>query len=170
MFLSGPSWIYEQSRHWQPPRQYLTHPQMAVFSRIIMPCKHGTAMRAALVLTAMLVALPAWAAAPALTEKPVARIDGLIATANGKDIVIQARGAVTGGGWKQAALRLVKSSLPADAHTIVVEFVAQPPPSNQAVIPGLMPVTATLTVKTRKGIISVRAVSGVNEITTQILK
>ena len=127
-------------------------------------------MRAALVLTAMLVALPAWAAAPVAIEKPVARIDGLIATATGKNIVIQARGAVTGGGWKQATLRAIKPTLPADAHTIVVEFVAQPPPSNQAVIPGLMPVAATLTVRNRKGIISVRAVSGVNEITTQILK
>jgi hypothetical protein len=38
------------------------------------------------------------------------------------------------------------------------------------VIPGLLPVTATLTVRNRKGIISVRAVSAVNEITTQILK
>lgn len=127
-------------------------------------------MRGAFVLLAMLAALPVRAASPTITEKPVARIDGLIATTKGNNIVIQARGAVTGGGWKKPSLRPVKSALPGDARTIVVEFVAQPPPSNQAVIPGLMPVTAIATVRTRKGIISVRAVSAVNEITTQILK
>ena len=127
-------------------------------------------MRGVLVLLAMLVAQLALAASPVVTDKPVARIDGLIATAKGNTIVIQARGAVTGGGWKKPSLRPVKSTLPGDAHTIVVEFVAQPPTSNQAVIPGLMPVTATATLRTRKGIISVRAISAVNEITTQILK
>jgi hypothetical protein len=136
----------------------------------MMSRKYGTAMRGILVLMAMLVALPVRAAAPVITEKPVARIDGLIATAKGRDVVIQARGAVTGGGWKKPVLKPVKSTLPGDAHTIVVEFVAQPPSSNLAVIPGLLPVTATLTVRNRKGIISVRAVSAVNEITTQILK
>lgn len=143
---------------------------MAVFSRTIKAFELGTAMRGILVLVAMLAALPVRAASPVLSDKPVARIDGLIATAKGGNIVIQARGAVTGGGWKKPALRPVKSTLPGDAHTIVVEFVAQPPPSNLAVIPGLMPVTATVTVRNRKGIITVRAVSAVNEITTQILK
>jgi len=143
---------------------------MAVFSRTITSIKPGIAMRGTLLLMAMLAALPVQAASPVISDKPVARIDGLIATAKGNTIVIQARGAVTGGGWKKPSLRTVKSTLPGDARTIVVEFVAQPPPSNQAVIPGLMPVTATTTVRSRKGIISVRAVSAVNEITTQILK
>lgn len=118
----------------------------------------------------VLLALPAAAAAPVITEKPVARIDGLVAAHKGGMIVIQAHGAVMGGGWKHAALKPAKSSAPADAHTIVLEFVAQPPVSNQAVIPGLLPVTATLTLKARKGVVSVRAVSAVNDITTQILK
>lgn len=167
MFPSGPSWTYDPSAQ---PRQLLKHPEMAAFSRTITLTKFGTAMRGTLVLMAMLVALPVQAAAPVLTEKPVARIDGLIATAKGANVIIQARGAVTGGGWKKPMLRPVKSTLPGDAHTIVVEFVAQPPPSNLAVIPGLMPVSATLSVRSRKGIITVRAVSAVNEITTQILK
>ena len=165
----GLNWIYDTSglcRFWQ----LLKHPEMAAFSRTIMTIKLGTAMRGSLVLMAMLAAAPVRAAAPVLTDKPVARIDGLIATAKGGNVIIQARGAVTGGGWKKPALKPVKSTLPGDAHTIVVEFVAQPPPSNGAVIPGLMPVTATVTVRNRKGIISVRAVSAVNEITTQILK
>ena len=129
-------------------------------------------MRGAFFLTAALLALPgaALAAAPVITDKPVARIDSLIATAKGGHITIHARGAVTGGGWKHVMLKPVKPNLPGDAHTLVVEFVAQPPPSNEAVIPGLLPVNAALTLKARKGLVSVRAISAANEITTQILK
>ncbi len=127
-------------------------------------------MRNALLLAAVLAALPAHAATPVVTDKPVARIDGLIATAKGGSILVQARGAVTGGGWKHAVLKPVKPVLPGDSHTIVLSFAAQPPSSNQAVIPGLLPVTAALLVKSRKGVVSVRVTSAVNEITTQILK
>ena len=129
-------------------------------------------MRGAFFLTAALLASPcaALATAPVITDKPVARIDSLIATLKGGRITVQARGAVTGGGWRHVLLRPVKTSLPGDARTLVVEFVAQPPPSNEAVIPGLLPVSAALTLKARKGLVSVRAVSAANEITTQILK
>jgi hypothetical protein len=130
-------------------------------------------MRGATFLTAILLALPAYAATaatPVISDKPVARIDGLIATTKGGKITVQARGAVMGGGWKRVTLKPIKPTLPADAHTIVLEFVAQPPLSNEAAIPGLLPVTATVTVKVRKGVVSVRAVSAINEITTQILK
>ncbi len=128
-------------------------------------------MRGAIFLAILLVAAPELGnAATAVVDKPVARIDGLIATAKGSRIMVQAKGAVMGGGWKHAMLRLVKSTLPADAHTLVVEFVAEPPPSNEAVIPGLLPVTATITLRRRRGVVSVRAVSAINEITTQILK
>jgi hypothetical protein len=127
-------------------------------------------MRGALFLMAVLAALPVHAAVPVVSDKPVARIDSLIATAKDGRIIVQARGAVQGGGWKHAALKTVKPSLPGDAHAIVLEFVAQPPASNQAVIPGLLPVTATIAVKARKGAVSVRVLSAVNEITTQILK
>ena len=134
-------------------------------------CKLGSVMRGAIFLTAMLSALPAPAfAATILSDKPVARIDSLIATAKAGHILIQARGAVISGGWKHVALKPVKPSLPADAHTLVVEFVAQPPPSNQAVIPGLLPVTASITIPARKGVVSVRAISAANEVTTQIFK
>ena len=119
----------------------------------------------------MLLALPAGTlAAAAVADKPVARIDSLIATQKNGKILIRASGAVTGGGWTRIALKPVKPTLPADAHTIVVEFVGQPPPPNEAVIPGLLPVTASLTLKSRKGVVTVRAVSDANEITTQILK
>jgi hypothetical protein len=128
-------------------------------------------MRGAILLALLLVGVPEWGhAATAVVDKPVARIDGLIATFNGSQIIVQAKGAVMGGGWKHAMLRPVKSASPADAHTIVLEFVAEPPPSNEAVIPGLLPVAATIKVRRRRGVVSVRAVSAVNEITTQILK
>ena len=130
-------------------------------------------MRSLIFLVAALLSLPAYAAPappPAIPEKPVARIDSLIATAKGNRVVIQARGAVAGGGWKKAALKPVKSVQPTDAHTIVLEMVAQPPPPDQAVIPGLLPVSASITLRARKGMVSVRVVSAVNEITTQILK
>jgi hypothetical protein len=126
----------------------------------------------AIVLTAMILALPvhAMAATAAVADKPVARIDSLIATAKGGRITIQAKGAVTGGGWTHIALKPIKSTLPADAHTMVVEFVGVPPSSSEAVIRGLLPVAANLTLKGRKGVVAVRAVSDANEITTQILK
>jgi hypothetical protein len=128
-------------------------------------------MRGAILLALLLAAAPEPGhAATAVVDKPVARIDGLIATTKGSQIIVQAKGAVTGGGWKHAMLRPVKSTSPADAHTIVLEFVAEPPPSNEAVIPGLLPVTATIKLRRRRGVVSVRAVSAVNEITTQILK
>lgn len=101
--------------------------------------------------------------------KPVNRIDSLIATLKGQHIVIEAKGAVDGGGWKDARLKPVKSG-PGDAHTIVVNFVADPPPPDRAVIAGLVPVSASARLRTRRGVISVRAVAGSNEITTQILK
>jgi hypothetical protein len=128
-------------------------------------------MRGAILLAILLAAIPELGnAATTVVDKPVARIDGLIATAKGSRIMVQAKGAVTGGGWKHAMLRPVKSTLPADAHTIVLEFVAEPPPSNEAVIPGLLPVTASIKLLRRRGVVSVRAVSAINEITTQILK
>lgn len=130
----------------------------------------GFLMRA-IFLTAVLLALPVCAmAAPAAPEKPVARIDSLIATLRKGRVVIQATGAVMGGGWAHVTLRPVKPAPPADPHTLVVEFVGLPPPVNEAVIPGLVPVTASLTVRSRRGMVAVRAVSAANEITTQILK
>jgi hypothetical protein len=129
-------------------------------------------MRRAFLLVAMLLAAaPLQAAEKPVPQPPrlVARIDGLIATAANGRVLIQARGAVGSGGWRAAKLRTVKAT-PADAHTIVVEFVAVPPSPNQAVIEGLLPVSANATVTLRRGVFSVRVISGSNEITTQILK
>ena len=129
-------------------------------------------MRRAFLLVAMMLAaapLQATEKLPPVQPRLVARLDGLIATAANGHIVIQARGAVDSGGWRAARLRPLKAT-PADAHTIVVEFVAVPPAPSHAVIQGLLPITANATMTLRRGIFSVRAVSGSNEITTQILK
>jgi len=137
----------------------------------------GFFMRA-IVLTAMFLALPVHAMAaavraaapPVVSDKLVARIDSLIATEKNGRILIQTKGAVTGGGWTHVALKPTKPTLPAEVHTLVVEFVGTPPSPNEAVVPVLLPAAANLTVKMRKGLVAVRAVSAANEITTQILK
>jgi hypothetical protein len=130
-------------------------------------------MRRAFLLMAMIFVLGAPSSAaekpPVMQPKLIARIDGLFATRTQDNVVIQAKGAVDGGGWRGARLRPTKSGL-SDARTIVVEFVATPPPPTRAVITGLLPVAAGVTVPMRRGVVSVRVVSGSNEITTQILK
>ena len=116
-----------------------------------------------------LLAPPADAAprAPIIPPRLVARIDNLIATQDNRNVLIQVRGAVASGGWHQARLRPVKAD---DPHTIVMEFVATPPGPGQAVIEGLLPVHASTSLLLRRGVISVRVVSGSNEITSQILR
>ena len=106
---------------------------------------------------------------PAAQPKLVARIDGLIAIAAKGHVTIQARGAVGSGGWRAARLLPLKAG-PGDSHTIVLEFVANPPLPGQAVIEGLLPIAANATLPLRRGVFTVRVVSGSNEITTQILK
>ncbi|HKD46370.1 MAG TPA: hypothetical protein VKB67_01670 [Rhizomicrobium sp.] len=127
-------------------------------------------MRGVSFLMAVLLALPLPAMAAIAPGQLVSRVDSVIATEKGGRLTVQAKGAVTSGGWKRAALKPVKSVTAADAHVLVLNFVAEPPQPTDAVIPGLLPVAAAISLKTRKGIVSVRAVSGSNEITTQILK
>jgi len=127
-------------------------------------------MRGVSFLMAVLLALPLPAIAAIAPGQPVSRVDSVIATEKGGRLTVQAKGAVTSGGWKRAVLKPVKSITPADAHVLVLNFMAEPPQPTDAVIPGLLPVAAAISLKARKGIVSVRAVSGSNEITTQILK
>jgi hypothetical protein len=128
-------------------------------------------MQRAFLLIALTLAVPLQAAEkpPVAQPRLIARIDGLIAIAAKGHVVIQARGAVGSGGWREARLRPLKTG-PGDAHTIVAEFVANPPAPSRAVIEGLLPIAANATLKLRPGVFSVRVVSGSNEITTQILK
>ena len=101
-----------------------------------------------------------------MAEKLVYKIDSVIATVTHSHILIQVKGAVPSGGWKDAKLKLMHG----DAHTVVVELVARPPQTGAPVIQGMLPVSASLTAPMRHGIVSVRAVSDANEMTAQILK
>jgi hypothetical protein len=126
--------------------------------------------RAAFVMFALLAAMapahgaPAHAAATA--QKLVYKIDSVIATVRGGHVTIQVKGAVKSGGWKAPRLKLMRS----DPHSIVVSFLASPPRPGAPVIQGLMPIGANLVAPMRKGVVSVRAVSDANEMTTQLLK
>lgn len=125
----------------------------------------------AIALAAPGVSNTGWAAdkPPVMPPRLVARIDSLMASRSGGNVVIEVRGAVESGGWHQARLRPLKPGAN-DAHSIVVEFVATPPPPTQAVIMGLLPVSAYASLRMRRDIVSVRVISGSNEITTEILK
>ena len=101
-------------------------------------------------------------------EKLVYKIDSIIATIRNQRIMIQVKGAVPSGGWRAARLRLVRS--PAEPHTVGVTFVAIAPPVGMPVIHGLLPVGANAIVPMRRGVVTVRAVSSANEMTTQILR
>ncbi len=113
----------------------------------------------ALLIAALLAASPALAA-----DKRVLRIDSLTATQKDGAILVQAKGAVPSGGWTRPHLHLVHG----DAHSVVLEFLATPPPSGMTVVDGLVPVTATLSVKGRATSIHVQADE--NEITSQVVK
>jgi hypothetical protein len=147
------------------------HLNLAAILVIVAKSLKDRMRRAILLVAMMLAAAPLQAAErpPPVQPRLVARIDSLIATATKGSVVIQARGAVGSGGWRAANLRPLKI-IPADVHTIIVEFVAVPPSPNQAVIAGLLPIAANAILPMRRGIFSVRVVSGSNEITTQILK
>ena len=125
-------------------------------------------MRGVGVLLAAMLCTPAVAADKNSGEKLVYKIDSVIATVSHQQILIQVRGAVPSGGWKAARLRVIRS--PADPRTVVVNFVAMSPAPNVPVIHGLLPVSAKIIVPLRRGVITVRAVSSANEMTTQILK
>ena len=120
-------------------------------------------LRAAILLSALLLAAPAEAA---VAEKLVYKIDSVIATVAHSHLLIEVKGAVPSGGWKTPKLKLMHG----DAHTVVVELVARPPAAGAAVIRGLLPVSASITAPMRPGVVSVRVVSDANEMTTQILK
>jgi hypothetical protein len=112
-----------------------------------------------LLIAALVAASPALAA-----DKRVLRIDSLTASQKDGAILVQAKGAVSSGGWTRPHLHLVHG----DGHTVVLEFLAAPPPSGMIVIDGLVPVTANLSVKGRATSIHVQADE--NEITSQVVK
>jgi hypothetical protein len=118
-------------------------------------------LRPVLVVLALFVlAAPAQAA-----EKRIWRVDSVIATRAGGTVVVQVKGAVQSGGWKRPRLKLSHG----DNHTLVVEFLAQPPAANANVIAALLPVTAKATLKAGRSALTVKALAEANEVTAQIL-
>jgi hypothetical protein len=106
------------------------------------------------------------AATATAAEKRVYRLDNVTATVVPGGIRIEVRGAVQSGGWSHARLKLSH----ADARSVVVEFLAQPPAPGKVVIMGLLPVSAQVTVKAGQGVTSVRAIAEANEVTAQVLR
>ena len=117
-------------------------------------------LRLALALL-LLTALPALAA----PEKRIWRVDSVVATRDGGSVLVEVKGAVQSGGWSHARLQLAHG----DAHTLVVEFLAQPPSPGAVVIGGLLPVTAKIILKDAHGAVAVKAMGQANEVTAQIL-
>ena len=115
-------------------------------------------------LCLLLLLLPATAMA---AEKHVYKVDSLLASLKGNTLTVQARRAVSSGGWSGARLRGVHAA-PGQPHTLVLDFVATPP-SADAVVEGLMPVSARIVLKVRPGIVAVAAQAEANAITTQVL-
>ncbi len=112
-------------------------------------------------------------AAPVLAQKParplpIQKLDNVSAQVTGRKLVIRASGAVSGGGWTAPHLR-VEPGHRAEAHTLVVDFLATPPPAGAAVIPGLLPVSATLTTGLpRYAVTQVKVQSATNSVVAPI--
>lgn len=107
---------------------------------------------------------PSFAADRHAGDKRVYKIDSVIATQKGRAIVIQAKGAVQTGGWKNARLHVIRS----DRNAVTVEFVAAAPPAGMTVIEALVPVEAQVQVRGRAT--SVRVLADANEMTAQVLR
>jgi hypothetical protein len=121
------------------------------------------AVKTLAVACALLSASPALAA-----DRRIYKIDSVIATLSKKGVLlIQAKGAVEGGGWTKPHLHLLHN----DGHMITVEFIATPPPPGMTVIDGLVPIAATaqMKIKSRNSLGSVHAIADANEVTTQVL-
>lgn len=112
-----------------------------------------------------LIAVLILSTAPALAgDKRIYRIDSLLATQKGGEIIVQAKGAVPTGGWSKPRLHLIHS----DGHVMTIEFVATPPPPEMTVIDGLVPIAATAQFHVHAA--SVRVQADANEITSQVLR
>jgi hypothetical protein len=92
-------------------------------------------------------------------------VDSVIATAKGKTVVVQAKGAVSSGGWKNARLHMVRS----DGKTLVMEFIATPPPPDMTVIEVLVPMEASVTIRPHGPVAAVQVMADANDVTAQLL-
>lgn len=96
------------------------------------------------------------------------KVDSASAHVTGRKLTISAQGAVSTGGWQNPHLRALPQHEP-ETDTLVVQFVATPPPKNVAVIQALLPVSATVTIRLpRYATTKVKVVAKTNTVTTAI--
>jgi hypothetical protein len=114
---------------------------------------------------ALLLAVPAFGGPVLAADKRVYKVDSVIATAKGKTVVVQAKGAVSSGGWKNARLHMVRS----DGKTLVMEFIATPPPPDMTVIEVLVPMEASVTIRPHGPVAAVQVMADANDVTAQLL-
>jgi hypothetical protein len=128
--------------------------------------------RNAPILAALLVAgVTTSATSGEVAAQPVYKVDSVSASvAKGTSrLVIQARGAVRTGGWENARLKVKELSTPQD--TMVVVFVALPPPPRSMVVQAVLPVRASVTVPMpNPRIKSVRVAAETNSVTAKIAR
>jgi len=123
----------------------------------------------ALAATALSLALsaPAWAGASSRNTL-IYKVDSASAQVTGRKLTISAKGAVRTGGWQDPQLRALPQRVP-ETDTLVVEFVATPPPKGAAVIQALLPIAATITIGLpRYATTKVKVVAETNAITAAI--
>ena len=125
------------------------------------------------VFTVAAAALLLAASGPALAGRPargalIHKVDSVTALVTERKLTISATGAVASGGWKAPYLR-VKAQRGAEAHTLVVRFLATPPAKGTAVIQGFLPVAASLTLSLpRYATTDVKVVAQTNAVTVPI--
>jgi hypothetical protein len=100
------------------------------------------------------------------TDRRIYKVDSVVATVKGRVLVIEAKGAVRSGGWRDGRLHRIHASEPG---TVAVEFVATPPSPDMTVIEGLVPISASLKLPAARKLSAVRAAAEANEVTSQIL-
>lgn len=103
--------------------------------------------RNALALAALLVAgVASSATSGVVAAQPVYKVDSVSASVpkGTNKLVVNATGAVRSGGWEKPRLKVKEVSAPDD--TMIIVFVALPPPPKSMVVQAVLPVQATVTV------------------------
>src|SRR6185503_5711949 len=80
------------------------------------------------------------------SAQPVYKVDSVSASVpkGTNKLVVNASGAVRTGGWEKPRLKVKEVSAPDD--TMIIVFVALPPPPKSTVVQAVLPVQATVTV------------------------
>lgn len=101
-------------------------------------------MRRILIAFAALLLFSAPVDAAATRAQLIYKVDHVSVSVEGKKMIVTASGAVKTGGWENPHLH-VKDVRAPETNTLVIEFLAVPPPKDETVIQALLPVSATLT-------------------------